>query len=498
MATFPTSAVIERLSDRYEFLQSIGNPLGYQQLLATDIQHRQSVVIKSLSLGKGTSAGDICCFEREVHLLESLRHPTIPRYIDSFGIETPAGKGLVLVQAHAPSSQTLHQQLVAGKTYREAEIKSIARQLLQGLVYLHSKGLVHRDITPGNVAIADSDNALAQVSWLNLGSVQYVESQRADAMVGTYGYMPVEQVGGQARFASDLYSLGATLIALATGRRPQDLPRDGHKIAFACRPSHLSASFQQWINWLIEPHISDRPNSAQQALKALNQLPFSMIKRRLKQPAKAALAPIPIVSKPYAQDQLYFTKIRQREQANTLNLTISPMGFSRADYKRAMPPVLMGCALLTLGVYLLSLLSFSWDMLSHTRGIASLAAAVLGACGSVQGCKFLWVGLRWLDHQLLREIHIQLEANVLLISYKYWLRSPFYIVNTRRKDIYNVSTLPDCSALRILTHRNRTEVPSNSFKLTTSHGNLTPRDIRWLTSLINDWRMRHEGCVAED
>jgi len=495
MAPFSTSAVIERLSDRYEFLQSIGKPSGYQQLLATDIQHRQSVVIKSLSLGKGTSAGDICCFEREIHLLESLRHPTIPRYIDSFGIDTPEGKGLVLVQAHSPFSQTLHQQMAAGKVYCEAEIKSIAKQLLQGLIYLHNKGLVHRDITPGNVAIAGFENKLAQVSWLTLGSVQYVESQREDAIIGTYGYMPIEQVGGQARFASDLYSLGATLIALATGRRPQNLPRDGCKITFACHPSHLSASFQQWINWLIEPHMSDRPKTAQQALQALNYLPFSMIKRRLKQPAKAAIAPIPIVSKPYSQGQLYFTKIQQRERASRLNLVIPPVGFKRADYQRALPPLLMGCALLTLGIYLLSLLSFSIDMLSHKRGIASLAAAALGACGSVQGCKFLLVGLRFLDSQLLREIHIQLDAHVLLISYKYWLRSPFYIVNTRRKDIYNVSALPDCSALRILTHRNRTEVPSDSFKLTTRHGNLTPRDIRWLTSLINDWRMRHEGCV---
>ena len=495
MATFSTSPAIERLSDRYEFLQSIGKPLGYQQLLATDLQHRQPVVIKSLSLGQGTSAGDICCFEREIRLLEALRHPTIPRYIDSFSIDTSEGKGLVLVQAHAPHSQTLYQQMAAGRRYREAEIKSIAKQLLQGLVYLHRQGLVHRDITPSNVAITGTDNELGQVSWLNLGSVQYIESQRKDAIVGTYGYMPTEQVGGQAQFSSDLYSLGATLIYLVTGCQPQDLPRDGNKIVFACRPSQLSASFQQWINWLIEPHTSDRPKSAQQALNALNQMPFSMLKRRLKQPAKATLAPIPIVSKPYSQDQLYFTKIRQRNHANALELVIPPMGFKHVDYKRALPPLLMGTALLTLGIYLLSLLSFSWDMLSHTKGVASLAAASLGTVGSFQGLKFLMVGLRLIDNQLLREIHIQLEANVLLVSYKYWLRSPFYIVNTRRKDIYNVSALPDCSALRVLTHRNRTEVASDSYKLTTQHGNLTPRDIRWLTSLLNDWRMRHEGCV---
>ena len=495
MATFSSSTVIERLSDRYEFLHAIGKPLGYQQLLATDIQHRRPVIVKSLPLGNRTSAGDICCFQREIHLLESLSHPTVPRHIESFTIDTLQGKELVLVQEHFSQSQTLRGQMENGKRYSESEIKSIAKQILKGLIYLHGKGLVHRDITPSTVAIVGSGETLGQASWLNLSSVQYVEAQRKDALVGTYGYMPVEQVGGQARFASDLYSLGATLIYLATGQQPQDLPCDGNKIAFSCHPSHLSASFQQWINWLIEPHMSDRPKSARQALNALNHMPFSMLKRRLKQPAKATLAPIPIVSKPYSQDQLYFTKIKQRERANALELIIPAKGFNYADFRRAVPPLLMGSALLTLGIYLLSLLSFSFDMLLHTKGVMSLAAAALGAVGSLQGCKFLIVGLRLLDNQLFREIHIQLEANVLLISYKYWLRAPFYLVNTRRKDIYNVSALPDCSALRVLTHRNRTEVSSDSYKLTTKHGNLTPRDIRWLTSLINDWRLRHEGCV---
>lgn len=490
-----SSTVIERLSDRYEFLQSIGKPFGYQQLLATDIRHQRPVVVKLLSLEKGTSAGDICCFQREIQLLESLRHSAIPRYIESFTIDTPEGQELVLVQEHSSYSQTLRQQVSAGKQYREGEIKSIARQILRALVYLHGKGLVHRDITPSNLAITEVEGEIGRIFWLNLSSVQYIEAQRKDALVGTYGYMPIEQVGGQAHFASDLYSLGATLTYLATGQEPQDLPRDGNKIAFSCHTSYLCDSFQQWINWLIEPHASDRPKSAQQALTALNQMPFSMLKRKFKQPTQATLVPIPIVSKPYSQDQLYFTKIEQRERANALDLIIPAKGIKQADYKRALPPVLMGSALLSLGIYLLSLLSFSWDMFYYSKGLAALAAAALGAVGSFQGCKFLLVGLRLLDNQLLREIHIQLEANVLLISYKYWLRSPFYIVNTRRKDIYNISTLPDCSALRILTHRNRTEVPSDSYKLTTEHGNLTPRDIRWLTSLLNDWHMRHEGCA---
>ena len=50
---------------------------------------------------------------------------------------------------------------------------------------------------------------------------------------------------------------------------------------------------------------------------------------------------------------------------------------------------------------------------------------------------------------MLRDIHIQLEADVLLIAYKYWLRAPVYVVNTKRADIYSISTLPNDDTLRI-------------------------------------------------
>ena len=73
-----TSTVLERLSDRYEILKPIGQSFGYQQLLARDMQQKRSVIIKSLAIEENTPTNDICCFEREIQLLESLKHPTIP------------------------------------------------------------------------------------------------------------------------------------------------------------------------------------------------------------------------------------------------------------------------------------------------------------------------------------------------------------------------------------------------------------------------------------
>lgn len=488
------SAVIERLRDRYEILQPIGDPVGYQQLLANDMQQQRPVVIKSLTVEENTSTEDISCFEREIELLKSLHHPTIPRYLESFTITTPSGKGLVLVQAHT-GGQTLAQLLSTGQPYLEAEIKAIAKQLLQSLVYLHSSGLLHRDIRPDNIILA-SRPADSRVSWLNLGTVQYVQVQRPDTLVGTYGYMPPEQVGGQATFASDLYSLGATLIYLATGCHLWELPGNGLKAQFSCAPTRLSPNFQRWLNWLISPAVGDRPNSAQQALAALNRLPLAMAKQRIKQrwqPARAQTRLVPITPSAQTRSQPFFTQIKAAKKSRSLDLIVPSVGLRSTYCKRALLPLLMGGALLSSAIYLITLLNFS-PAISTARDMAALAAGCLAGVGCLYSFRFLKNGLASLNRYLFRQVHIQLEADVLLIAYKYWLRSPVYIVNTRREDIYSISALPNGEALRILTHRNRTQDRCGCYKLTVSDGALSHRDIRWLTSLLNNWRHQPGSC----
>ncbi|MEL6489476.1 MAG: serine/threonine-protein kinase [Cyanobacteria bacterium J06634_6] len=498
MATFPSqSAVAQRLGNQYEIQSSIGQPFGYQQLRARDLKSQRSVVIKSLTVEEKTPTGDICCFEREIHLLKSLSHPTIPEYVDDFSMDTDEGKGQVLVQTHQ-GGQTLEQYIKSGKEFSEAEIKSIAKQLLQGLIYFHSKGLVHRDIKPSNISLVALDSEIGQASWLNLGTVQYLQAQRPDALVGTYGYMPPEQVGGQAAFTSDLYSLGATLVYLTLGRHLGELPRKGYAVQFACSPSRLSGNFQQWINWLIEPRVANRPASAKQALGALNHLPLAMLKQRLCQPKKAQLTPVPITTNGQArgleQYQPFFTKIQSRKSPRALALTIPAVGIQSSAFKRAVVSLGIGSMLLGAALYLLNMLELSATLLASTDGLATLTAAILAVVGCVYSWRFLSSGLRQLQVSLLRQVQIQIESDVLLVSYRYWLRSPIYIVNTKRECIYNISALPDGSALRILTHHNRTQNACLCYKLTVNDGMLSRRDVRWLTSLLNEWRT-HPGCM---
>lgn len=498
MAIFSSQfAVTERFGDHYEGVAPIGQPFGYTQLLANDKKGQRTVVIKSLTIEDSTPDGDIGCFEREIHLMESLKHPTIPRCIDSFKFDNAEGKGMVLIQSHigvgSGTGQTLAQQVEAGKTFSEREIKVIAKQLLKGLSYLHSKGLVHRDIKPSNIAISNSGagrRQVTQASWLNLGTVQYIQAQRPDALVGTYGYMAPEQVGGQAAFASDLYSLGATLVYLATGCHLGELPRNGLKVRFACSTERLSANFQRWINWLIEPVSGDRPQSAQQALTALNRLPVAMLAQRLNTGRRSteSTLPVPIANSGRNHYQPFFTRIRLNRRSQSLALVIPPAGLRSTNAKKSFTPLLIGGVMLASALYLLSLLHFSSTMLTTPRGMATLAAIALGAASVVYSFRFLQNGWRFLHRALFRSIHVQIDNDLLLISYKHWFKSPEYILNTHRDSIYNISALPDGGALRVLTHHNRTQSSCVCYKLSVDDGALSHRDIRWLTSLLNDWR----------
>ncbi len=87
-------------------------------------------------------------------------------------------------------------------------------------------------------------------------------------MVGTYGYTPMEQFGGRAIPASDLYALGATLIHLATGSAPTDLPQVDLRVSFQDRTS-LTPALVRWLERMTEPAPERRFPSARAALEAL-------------------------------------------------------------------------------------------------------------------------------------------------------------------------------------------------------------------------------------
>lgn len=276
------------IGDRYQIQEQLGKQAGRRTFLARDLQTDSLVVVKVLIFNPDFEWTDLKLFEREAETLQHLDCRSIPEYLDYFEVNTDQYKGFALVQSYL-EAKSLKEQVEEGRKFSEADLQEFARSLLGILSYLHGLNppIVHRDIKPSNILLKDrSGHSIGNVYLVDFGSVQNLarQEQATITIVGTYGYMPPEQFGGRSVPASDLYSLGATLLYLATGIQPADLPQKDGKIQFE-NVVNISPAFSRWIGQAIEPSLEKRFSSAKEALQALNTLHEIEVSTKIKKPA---------------------------------------------------------------------------------------------------------------------------------------------------------------------------------------------------------------------
>ncbi|MGB3295453.1 MAG: serine/threonine-protein kinase [Phormidesmis sp.] len=255
----------------YDIQKQFSIKAGRQTFLAQDIRTQESVIVKVIQIGRDFQWNDLKLFEREARMLEGLDHPAIPKYKDYFETDIEGTQSFVLVQTYIEAN-ALDSLVRAGRRFSEAEIVELAERLLAVLSYLHEQTpvIVHRDIKPSNILIADrSGNSVGDVYLVDFGSVHTVASKESGTItiVGSYGYIPLEQFVGQAAPASDLYSLGMTLIYLITGIHPADIPQVNGKAQLPC--NSLQPRFARWLARMTHPYVDQRFDSAPLALAAL-------------------------------------------------------------------------------------------------------------------------------------------------------------------------------------------------------------------------------------
>ena len=266
--------VSQILGDRYEVQQQLSKKAGRQTLLVRDLETQKLAVIKLLTFDSDFEWDDLKLFEREATILKTISHPAIPQYLDYLELDGKNGKGFAIVQTYI-EAKSLEQHLKAGRSFSETEIKEIAKALLEILTYLHghTPPVIHRDIKPSNILLANrSGHSVGQVYLVDFGSVQTLAGKEGGTVtvVGTYGYMPPEQFGSRAVPASDIYSLGATLIYLVTGSHPADLPQKNLKIQF--EPAvNISQELTLWLKRMTEPSLERRLATVQDAFSALDK-----------------------------------------------------------------------------------------------------------------------------------------------------------------------------------------------------------------------------------
>lgn len=358
------------LQERYQLERPLGKTTGRQTWLAQDLalQPPEPVVVKLLSFGDSVEWDDLKLFEREALVLQQLNHPQIPKYRDSFTVEDRL-VWFGLVQDYLPGA-SLKQLLQQGKHFSETQVRQMATSLLTLLTYLHelSPPVLHRDIKPSNLILGEDD----RLYLVDFGAVQNRAAAEGATftIVGTYGYAPMEQFGGRAVPASDLYGLGATLIHLITGLSPAELPQRALRIQFADRVS-LEPALEQWISRLVEPDVNDRFQTAREALAALQWQPKTV--RQVAAPSPLPLPQEMIETRSFVAPTGTAITVQQSPE----NLLITIPGASRWQLLWFMP---IGMALTTIGYQLspiLADLTASFPVVPLALLIIALIAAII-------------------------------------------------------------------------------------------------------------------------
>lgn len=267
-------------SGRYELRSRIGAGGMGEVYLGRQVDLDRPVAIKVLRSNLEDQPGLISRFKQEAKAAKSLTHPNTVRIYD-FGESEDGKLFLVLEFLDGMSLDRLIDE--RGKLPLDL-VKRIGVQVLKSLIEAHHYGVVHRDMKPSNLMLCHQPGEPDHVKVLDFGIARLADGAAhktaTGAIVGTPHYMAPEQAMAEpVSPRTDLYSLGITLIELATGELPYP-GRSPFKIAMR----HASPDPVPIVDWLresplgavlakaVEKKPADRYASAEEMLEAMTRL----------------------------------------------------------------------------------------------------------------------------------------------------------------------------------------------------------------------------------
>jgi serine/threonine protein kinase len=272
------------IGGRYRLGPRLGSGSQGEIFLARDDKAKgadpREVIVKRLTLRGTWKSFEL--FERESKVLSQLRHAGVPRYLAT--IEEPPGT-FNLVMQRAPGENL--RDLQKRRRLSQLELRDVLVRCLEILDYLHTRtpAVIHRDLKPSNIVRAP-DGKIALVDFG--GVLDAAREKGGSTIVGTFGYMAPEQLHGQATPATDIYALGATIVALAGGVEPEDVPRKGLRMDLARHLPAIEPGFRRALTAMTDPDPEKRPQRARDVVALLAKAPPS------DEPARARDEPLAV------------------------------------------------------------------------------------------------------------------------------------------------------------------------------------------------------------
>ncbi|MEM6522084.1 MAG: serine/threonine-protein kinase [Cyanobacteria bacterium P01_C01_bin.70] len=271
------------LGSRYRILRELGRGgFGYTYLAEDVNRFNELCVLKEFlpqvddeeALQKAKQL-----FEREADVLYQLNHPQIPRFRELLRVRARGRGRLFLVQDYVEGptyEELLETRLNSGSRFSEPEVIQLLQQILPVLTYLHSVGVIHRDIAPDNLISCNRDGLPVLIDFGGVKQLASVVQRQVGEVtvptrLGKVGYAPEEQLAsGQVTPSADLYALAVTALVLLTGQAPHILYDRYAKRWHWQDYVSLSPRLTKVIERMLAPRVGDRYASATAVSQALS------------------------------------------------------------------------------------------------------------------------------------------------------------------------------------------------------------------------------------
>ncbi len=268
------------LQNRYRIIQILGQG-GFGRTYLAEDQRRfnELCAIKELiPTATGTDAWEKAqeLFAREAAILYQIQNPQIPQFRERFEQD----QRLFLVQDYVAGKTyraMLDERKAVGQTFTEAEVLFLMRSLLPVLEHIHDRGIIHRDISPENIILRESDRLPVLIDFGVVKELatklQSLNVSTPVTTVGKLGYAPSEQMQtGRAYPSSDLYALAVTVLVLLTLKEPQELFDENQLTWNWQKFVKVDPRFAQILNRMLCHSPSDRFASVAGLTQALQVL----------------------------------------------------------------------------------------------------------------------------------------------------------------------------------------------------------------------------------
>ena len=267
------------LGSTYRILQGLGGGMS-RVFLAEEIKLGRKVVIKVLppEMAASANAGR---FRREIQLVAQLQHPHIVSLLTS-----DSANSLLYYTMPFMEGESLRARLEREGAIPIDDARNIWRDILDALSYAHARGVIHRDIKPGNILLSER-NALVS----DFGIAHAIEAAAGGAgetppgvILGTPAYVAPQQVtgDGSADHRADIYAAGLVMFEMLEGRLPFSGDTRGEQIAarLTSEPRQLSRpgcppGLAALVMQCLARRPEDRPRTAADVLATLEARPPS-------------------------------------------------------------------------------------------------------------------------------------------------------------------------------------------------------------------------------